>query len=161
MNTTEQLLADILAELRKQNGEAPVQEAPQQKSKRWMPEINELYYHVDDLANWYYDEWYDDEKDHHLYTMGNCYQPHEKERAIWEQVTRRKYEQALWDAADWDGEKDAYIGCWNTLLDKPGWVHIDGDINTGLPRFATEESYIDAHIRILGDDAKRYFTGEV
>jgi len=166
MNTQEELLTAILAELRKMNGEAvnPVTAAPQQESKRWMPTYGGEYGFIDHCGEWEADEWRNHQYDIHHYTTGNCYQLHEEERAIWEQVTRRKYETALWDAADWV-EGDCYYGCWGKYSESIQALQAN-HLYTGyyllpLPRFATKQSAIDAHTRILGDDAERYFRGRV
>jgi hypothetical protein len=93
---------------------------PAQKS--WKPKLGEKYLYVDEYGETAFDDWENNCLDELRYSIGNCYQLYESddevgELAIWEQVTRKKYEKALWDAA------------------------------------------LDAHTRILGDDAERYFKG--
>jgi hypothetical protein len=125
------------------------------KTKRWKPKYHGKYAFVDSCGTWIVATWSNHRFDNHRHETGNCYQPPETERAIWEQITRRKYETALWDAADWV-EGDWYYGMYcNGRIDAISLSLI----NYGLPRFATEQSAIDAHTRILGDDAERYFKG--
>jgi hypothetical protein len=161
MNTQEELLTAILAELRKMNGVkedvAPIV-APQQESKRWMPECDERYGFVDICGVWIIWTWSNHRLDIHRHAIGNCYRDTERERAIWEQVTRRKYEAALWDAADWE-TGGAYQAQWlnGVIITR---IYSENQKN-GLPRFKTDKSAIEAHTRILGDDAQRYFKGRV
>jgi len=131
------------------------------KTKRWKPKHHEKYGHVNVWTQQFCVDWFGcNTGDDICYATGNCYQPQEKERAIWEQVTRRKYETALWDAADWvEGEKDGWIGCFDFDDNKIIALNPYKKRCFNLPRFATEQSAIDAHTRILGDDAERYFKG--
>jgi hypothetical protein len=127
---------------------------------RWKPKYDEKYGFIDDTGDWYREKWLNHNTDNHRYSMGNCYPATEdgKEQAIWEQVTRRKYDQALRDAADlMDGSW--WQAQWDTrenMVEANDWCNYI----TAQPRFTTYESCLEAHCRILGKDAKRYFTGE-
>lgn len=162
MNTTEKLLKQAYDAL-KLHFEPETTEALQ---KRWKPKECEKYLFVNAEGYCLEDVWINGSIDNHRYATGNCYQSHEKERAIWEQVTRRKYEQALWDAADWVSG-DYYMASWSETHNKiMGLVFSYPNGNNvryvyGLPRFATSKSAIDAPTRILGDDAERYFTNKI
>jgi hypothetical protein len=136
--------------------------AAEPAQKRWRPKkYGEPYGYIDSCGDWIGTKWSDSKIDKHRHATGNLYyQPHKRERAIWEQVTRRKYETALWDAADWvEGEKDGWIGCFDFDDNKIIALNPYKKRCFNLPRFATEQSAIDAHTRILGDDAERYFKG--
>jgi hypothetical protein len=174
MNTQEELLSAILTELRKINERTKLQEnqdalvdcyygmmrKQQQESKGWMPELYKQYGFVDNYGDWEITYWGGGRLGERRHAIGNCYQLHEEERAIWEQVTRRKYETALWDAADWV-KGDYYLGFWNNAYKKIDSLIVHCNIQQDTPRFATHQSAIDAHTRILGDDAERYFRGRV
>lgn len=134
------------------------------KTTRWKPSINEKYGHINSMGVWDYYFFLSDarceEVDRYRFSIGNCYPytPEGKEQAIWEQVTRRRYDQQLRDAADWAGDGECYEGIWDgkeILTDS-----FFGYWHTTNPRFDTHESCLEAHTRILGTDAKRYFTGE-
>jgi hypothetical protein len=130
------------------------------KTKRWKPENSEKYGYVSDEGKWCVTFWDNSKYDNHRHAIGNCYPFTEegKEQAIWEQVTRRKYETALWDAADWV-EGDWYGAFFDKKTNSIKATNNSHFFYDGLPRFATEQSAIDAHTRILGDDAERYFKG--
>ena len=165
MNTTEKLLSamlNILAELQKQNGVKPDvdrnSDIPTEPQKRWKPKDSEKYGYIGSDSNWFINTWSDSKYDNYRHDTGNCYQPHEQERAIWEQVTRRKYEAALWEAANWVKGKDGFFGCLVGNSITASYFSNQNFFNN-QPRFATRQSAIDAHTRILGDDAERYFKG--
>ena len=135
---------------------------PAQKS--WKPKLGEKYLYVDEYGETAFDIWENNCLDELRYSIGNCYQLYKRddevgELAIWEQFTRKKYEKALWDAADLvDGEW--YAGLWQKDEKRnqmESYVYYCEYLK--LPRFATRYSCLDAHTRILGDDAERYFKG--
>jgi hypothetical protein len=185
-NNTEELLAAILAELQKSeikeveieqdkskidnfnfwdsvNPKAveAIKKATEGKTKRWKPKIGEDYL----FWNGYEakkNTWIGKLSDDALYETGNIYRLNKEELLLWEQVTRRKYETALWDAADWvEGEKDGWDGCFDFDDNEIIALNSYKKRYFNLPRFATEQSAIDAHTRILGDDAERYFKGRI
>jgi hypothetical protein len=134
--------------------------ATEAKTKRWKPVWGETYGYVAAGGFWEQKTWTNHACDNHRHETGNCYQPPEKERAIWEQITHRKYETALWDAADWDEENVTFwVGCFDFDDNKIVALNPYKKRCFNLPRFATEQSAIDAHTRILGDDAESYFKG--
>ena len=131
--------------------------------KRWKPKKGERYGYIDDCGDWIVINWAGDYADEYRYLTGNCYpitseNNENMERAIWEQVTRKKYEQALWDAADWV-EGDYYFAVWNVKEKRVDHAYLYNGFTLDKPRFATKQSAIDAHTSILGDDAERYFKG--
>jgi hypothetical protein len=129
------------------------------KTKRWKPRIGERYWIVNCWGNFYSVGGDDAQQNEYNLSIGNYYQEHEQERAIWEQVTRRKYEAALWDAADWvEGDGFSYSAYFDSTIRAISGIDCDYDSYDTLPRFTTTQSAIDAHTRILGDDAERYFT---
>lgn len=185
-NTTDELLQAILAELQKQNGTVnnKIKEISMvsswtmkdkiienyYKSKQsqgsFIPKYGDDYGYVTDLGEWkvttcHYDK---SENIYRRHVLGNCYPLDQEDRAIWEQVTRRKHDQALRDAADCMVRKHDdgmwVYGEWdsdNDVITTSDWTHL----NLALPCFASKDDCIEAHTRILGNDAKRYFTGEV
>jgi hypothetical protein len=184
-NNTEELLAAILAELQKSeikeveieqekskidifnfwdsvNPKAveAIKKATEGKTKRWKPKIGEDYL----FWNGYEakkNTWIGKLSDDALYETGNIYRLNKEELLLWEQVTRRKYETALWDAADWVETCDTNPWCvsWSNDEKKLIAQSNDEDKYYNIPRFATKQSAIDAHTRILGDDAESYFKG--
>jgi hypothetical protein len=137
-----------------------VNPAAEAKTKRWKPECGETYGFISAGGYWEQKTYLNQEYDNHRYDIGNCYPYTEegKEQAIWEQVTRRKYETALWDAADWVSG-DWFEASWDTDIDEIAVQRYDDCIYSALPRFASTESCRKAHKQILGDDAERYFKG--
>jgi hypothetical protein len=135
--------------------------ATEAKTKRWKPVIGHKYGYINDAGHWIEKYNAGDYCDIYRHETGNCYQPPEKERAIWEQITHRKYETALWDAADWVETCDTNPWCvsWSNDEKKLIAQSNDEDKYYNIPRFATKQSAIDAHTRILGDDAESYFKG--
>jgi hypothetical protein len=188
-NNTEELLAAILAELQKSeikeveieqekskidifnfwdsvNPKAveAIKKATEGKTKRWKPKLGERYWIVNFWGNFYSVGGNDAQLNEHNISIGNYYQEHEQELAIWEQVTCRKYETALWDAADWVSDNAiVYYGIWGIFSKEIQAIKAqtlyNGYCSLPLPRFASRQSAIDAHTRILGDDAERYFKG--
>jgi hypothetical protein len=159
MSNTLERIAAIEAELAELKAEVT---KALETGKRWKPGHGYRYYYIDFYGDWEPCDWYNDATDKYRYSVGNCYQYDEQDLAVWEQVTRRQYECALRDAADWV-KGECYHGYWRCGkltkgLDVGEYFNIFYDTT---PRFATKESCIDAHTRILGKDAKRYFTGEV
>jgi hypothetical protein len=134
-----------------------IKKATEAKTKRWKPKSGEDYL----FWNGYEakkNTWIGKLSDDALYETGNIYRLDEEELLLWEQVTRRKYETALWDAADWV-EGDWYGAFFDKKTNSIKATNNSHFFYDGLPRFATEQSAIDAHTRILGDDAERYFKG--
>jgi hypothetical protein len=134
------------------------------KQGRWKPIQGEEYYFVDSAGDAHPATWQNFHASNHRLSIGNCYPATEegRELAIWEQVIRRRYDQQLRDAADWVGDDGWYIGALQdgrlqTIC--PLYRNRNSSI-TGQPRFNTAGSCVEAHERILGKDAKRYFTGE-
>lgn len=158
MNTQEELLKQAYDALKlhfEPEVGNPITEEPK---KLWKPEYNENYCFISHKGDLIVDIWTNSYADSHRHAIGNCYQPHEKERAIWEQITCCECEQSLWDAADWKSG-DYWIGFWNNADKKIDSLLFGIYFYQNLPRFANQQSAIDAHTRILGDDAKRYFKG--
>lgn len=137
----------------------PTQPEPEVKSKRFNPKNGEKYVFSSSYGDWIYSVWQDDEFDNFLYSTRNCYPDTYAgvEQDIWEQVTRRKYETALYAAADWVEGEDYFTCYFNSETKEIGVTCFASNILLDLPRFATKQSAIDAHTRILGDDAERYF----
>jgi hypothetical protein len=134
-----------------------IKKATEAKTKRWKPKSGEDYL----FWNGYEakkNTWIGKLSDDALYETGNIYRLDEEELLLWEQVTRRKYETALWDAADWV-EGDWYGAFFDKKTNSIKATNNSHFFYDGLPRFAMEQSAIDAHTRILGDDAERYFKG--
>ena len=123
---------------------------------RWKPKCGKGYGWIDSAGDWITGAWdgvgrYDKLR----YATGNCYPLDQKKLAIWEQVTRREYDQQLRDAADWVSGNTWYYGFWSKKLKGIG-ASATYDASCNLPRFKSNESCIEAHNRILGDDAERY-----
>lgn len=154
----QQILLDIVKNIEVMEQEIDKLQSTQ---KPWKPEIGDNYITISHEGKILYRVWGNNDIDKHLHAIGNCYPYTDegKELAIWEQVTRRKYEKQLWEAADWVSG-DVWSAKWNTHTKE-----IIAKCHNGFeycinPRFATKQSAIEAHTRILGDDAERYFTGK-
>ena len=130
---------------------------------RFKPKDGEGYVFINSFGSWS-DRWVcaGSPIDNYLYEAGNCYPYTDegKELAIWEQVTRRKLEQQLKDAADWVEGDNCCVGSWDSEYKNIRALTIHKCIYNLEPRFSTRWSCLEAHERILGDNAKRYFTGE-
>lgn len=172
-NTTDELLQSILStqqailsELQRMNGVTPTEPqepAVEASTGRWKPKNGEKYGYVNiGIENMFYRiDWSPQAVHRERYALGNCYRPDQEELAIWEQVTRRAYDQQLRDAAD-------YFRSNKTYCHYAGWCRDNKEIIAiplyssrewgRLPLFCFKETCIEAHTRILGDDAERYFT---
>jgi hypothetical protein len=130
------------------------------KSKRFTPQNYDDYYYVCDNGEIERTYWNNNDIDNYRYSLGNCYPltNEGEEQALWEQVTRCKYEQALWDAADWVDGSEYWGGFYHKVDKKINACCVPSTFYYVTPRFATEKSAIEAHKRILGDDAERYFS---
>lgn len=129
-------------------------------TKKWTPKYGDEYGCINTSGHWQSMRWRDNGFDLHVYTTGNCYQPHEQERAVWEQVTCRMYDQQLRDAADYFRSNRSYCHY-------AGWCNSNKEIiaipiynngeRVGLPLFCYRKTCIQEARRILGNDAERYF----
>lgn len=155
MTETEKLLEKLYDAFRSHFEPQPTEV----KSKRFKPKIGERYCFISTCGELNFSTWYNTCFDNHRHATGNCYPYTDegKEQAIWEQVTRKKYEEKLWEAADWV-EGDYYCCFFDKHRNELFVKNVDKTAKMDKPRFATEQSAIDAHTRILGDDAERYFS---
>lgn len=138
----------------------------------WQPKDGEEYGYVNQAGYVLITAWDGCEFDRCRLSIGNvCPITKSCALAIWEQTTKRQYAHALQIAAkqswldagivmDWsNGRQYKCFAHWEHLQN---CLFVKGRINNeqipNTPYFPTVKFCIDAHERILGDDAKRYFT---
>lgn len=137
----------------------------------WQPKDGEEYGYVNQAGYVLIDTWDGREFDRYNLSIGNvCPITKSYALAIWEQTTKRQYAHALQIAAkqswldaglvmDWDShEYNKYFTYWEHHEKK---LYADGRNFTqcaNTPYFASAQSCIDAHERILGSDLSRYLT---